>query len=291
MKKRMSNPITALLDLLFDMHAEMGSFFKTLHENSRRLKSQINKYVQKRKSGESKSQMEGYDLLSVFLEDQEMFTDTRVVSNLISLIFAATETSQYTMQTIIGHLAQSQSKQSLEKLRQEFTESVLKPAIQEDPSIENLPQREQLNKVVTMDSTQDLEYTTMVMNEGLRFRTATATGQIYTPKHDLTLAGKYQVKPGDMIQVNFEAIHHDPAQWQRPTEFLPQRFDNDDPLSLTPSGNKRHVCSFIPFHGGSRVCFGKTLAEREIKIFTTMFTQKFDFKYEDEKYDSEIAMA
>ena len=61
--------------------------------------------------------MEGYDLLSVFLEDQEMFTDERVVSNLITLIFAATETSQNTMQTIIGHLAQSRSKQSLEKLR------------------------------------------------------------------------------------------------------------------------------------------------------------------------------
>ena len=51
----MSNPITALADLLFDIHAEMGSFFKTLHENSRRLKSHVNKYVQKRKSGESKS--------------------------------------------------------------------------------------------------------------------------------------------------------------------------------------------------------------------------------------------
>ena len=49
--------------------------------------------------------MQGYDLLSVFLEDQEMFTDERIVSNLIALIFAATETSQYTTQTIIGHLA------------------------------------------------------------------------------------------------------------------------------------------------------------------------------------------
>ena len=94
-----------------------------------------------------------------------------------------------------------------------------------------------------------------------------------------------------MLQINFEAIHHDPAQWQRPTEFLPQRFDNEDPLSLTPDGKKRHINSYIPFHGGSRVCFGKTLAEREIKIFITMFTQKFDFNYEDEKYETDIAMA
>ena len=228
-------------------------------------------------------------MLSIFLENQETFSDTRIISNLISLIFAATGTSQYTMQTIVGHLAQSRSKQSLEKLRQEFTDSVLKPAIKEDPSIENLPQREQLDKIVTMDSAQDLEYTTMVMMEALRFRPAGA--QIHTPKHDVTLAGKYHIKKGDMLQVVLEAIHHDPAQWQRPTEFLPQRFDNKDPLSLTPSGTKRHVNSYIPFTGGSRVCFGKTLAERELKIFITMFTQKFDFKYEDEKHDTEIAYA
>ena len=187
----MTNPITGMLDVVFDVHYEMGEFFRNLRENSRRLKSQINKYVQRRKRGESKSSMEGYDLLSVFLENQETFTDTRIVSNLIALIFAATETSQYTMQTVIGHLAQSQSKQSLEKLRQEFTEYVLKPAIKEDPSIENLAPREQLDKIVTMDSAQDLEYTTMVMMEALRFRTAGATSQIYTPKQDLTLAGKY----------------------------------------------------------------------------------------------------
>ena len=74
----------------------IGSYFKNLRENSARLKKQIMKYVQRRKSGESKSKMQGYDLLSVFLENQEMFSDERIVDNLIALIFAATETSQYT---------------------------------------------------------------------------------------------------------------------------------------------------------------------------------------------------
>ena len=33
------------------------------------------------------------------------------------------------------------------------------------------------------------------------------------------------------------------------------------------------------------------MAEGEIKILTTFFTQKFDFKYEDEKYEENIAFS
>ena len=95
-----------------------------------------------------------------------------------------------------------------------------------------------------------------------------------------------------MLQIMFHSLHHDPEQWQRPTEFLPERFDHTSPLSLTPAGKKRHVNSYIPFHGGSRVCFGKTLAEIELKVLITFLTQKFNFRYEDEsKYESEIAFA
>ena len=66
---RMMNPITGALNLLFDIQAEMGIFFKKLRENGTRLKRQINQYVQRRKSGVNNSKMQGYDLLSVFLED------------------------------------------------------------------------------------------------------------------------------------------------------------------------------------------------------------------------------
>ena len=81
-----------------------------------------------------------------------------------------------------------------------------------------------------------------------------------------------------------EGLAHDPVQWQRPTEFLPQRFDNNDKLSLTPAGKKRHACSWVPFSGGSRVCFGKTLAEAQMKILGTYMSQKFDLEFEDERY-------
>ena len=171
---------------------------------------------------------------------------------------------------------------------------MLKPALDEDPSLANLSHRDMLNKVITLESAQDLERTTMVMQEAMRYRPAVALGQLYFPKKDVTLGKtrQYNLRKNDVIVINIEAIHHDPSQWQRPTEFLPERFDHTDPLSLTPDGKKRHVNSYIPFHGGSRVCFGKTLAEIELKVLITFLTQKFDFSYEEEsKYETEIAFA
>ena len=74
------------------------------------------------------------------------------------------------------------------------------------------------------------------------------------------------------MTVNIYALHYNPSEWQRPNEFLPQRFDPADPLYLTPSGKKRHTYSFVPFNGGRRICFGKTFAESTMKIVATYMT-------------------
>ena len=122
-----------------------------------------------------------------------------------------------------------------------------------------------------MDRAQDLEFVTMVMQEGLRYRPSAATSSYFYPKEDCKI-GKYHFKKGDYLMIHFEALGHNSAEWQRPTEFLPERFDPKSPLYLTPSGKKRHAMSWVPFHGGQRVCFGKTLAEGNLKILITYMT-------------------
>jgi len=84
--------------------------------------------------------------------------------------------------------------------------------------------------------------------------------------------------PGAEIFINLHALHHNPEQWQRSGEFLPERFDPSSPLYLTPKGNKRHAMSFTPFSGGQRVCFGKTFAEYSVKVVCLMLLNEFDFK-------------
>ena len=84
---------------------------------------------------------------------------------------------------------------------------------------------------------------------------------------------------------------HNPAEWQRPMEFLPERFDNSNELSLTPSGKKRSMYSLGAWHGGSRVCFGKTLAEANGKSITAYMADKFEMKLEDPKYETKLPLS
>ena len=175
-------------------------------------------------------------------------------------------------------------------MRDEFDRLVYKPAVAEDPSLALLNTRDFLNEKVSIESAQDLEFTNQCMQEALRYCPPSPTSQIYFATEDVKL-GKYYFKKGDQLCINMLALHHNPKEWQRPMEMLPDRFNHESPLSLTPEGKKRHNCSNIPFHGGMRVCFGKTLAESNLKILATYMTQKFDMKFEDPRYETQMPLA
>ena len=97
--------------------------------------------------------------------------------------------------------------------------------------------------------------------------------------------GKLLVTAGLEMYINIHGLHMNGNEWQKPDEFLPDRFDPSHPLALTPSGQKRSTFSWLPFNGGKRICFGKTFAEFVMKILLTMTTQRFDMKFVDsEKY-------
>ena len=92
------------------------------------------------------------------------------------------------------------------------------------------------------------------------------------------------MRKGDPFLIDFYALHKDQAQWQKPDDFIPERFDISNPISLTPDGKKRHPNSLGPWSGGKRVCFGKIFAESSMKIVVTYITQVFNMKLLDEKY-------
>ena len=93
-----------------------------MKENSKRLHGQVNKYLQDRKNGVTKSQMDGSDLLAVYLEDTTMFDDECIIGGIINNIFAGIETTQYSLQTVVTNLIRN--KHCIDKLRQEFDKQV-----------------------------------------------------------------------------------------------------------------------------------------------------------------------
>ena len=109
------------------------------------------------------------------------------------------------------------------------------------------------------------------MLETLRIQSPVPT-TTYTELIKDAKIGDINMRKGDKFTVTIHALHYNANEWQRPYEFLPERFDNSNPLSLTPNLQKRKTFSWAPFSGGKRVCFGKTFAEASLKIVATYLT-------------------
>jgi cytochrome P450 len=82
-------------------------------------------------------------------------------------------------------------------------------------------------------------------------------------------AGGYRL--GDsIVHLNFYAIQRDPDVWEKPDEFVPDRF-------LGEAGKNRIASSsFLPFSKGSRDCIGKYFALLEIKIALAVLVCRYD---------------
>ena len=81
------------------------------------------------------------------------------------------------------------------------------------------------------------------------------------------------------------ALCNNPQEWQQPTQFIPERFDNSNPISLTPSGKKRNPYSFSPFLGGARVCLGKTFVDQVSKVLLPSILYHFKLSHLEENKD------
>lgn len=80
------------------------------------------------------------------------------------------------------------------------------------------------------------------------------------------------IEKGASIIIPIAAIHRDPKYFDQPTEFRPDRF-NDDVVA-----NKSFTeMPYIPFGDGPRICIGLRLAKLQIKIGIVLLLQKFHF--------------
>jgi sterigmatocystin biosynthesis cytochrome P450 monooxygenase len=77
------------------------------------------------------------------------------------------------------------------------------------------------------------------------------------------------------------AMHHDPSVFDRPEEFIPERWlvGPEDPLHPSKKGSWR------PFEWGPRNCIGQTLAQLELKIALVMTARLFDITPAYDEWD------
>jgi cytochrome P450 len=113
----------------------IGEFYRKVSKNVQALRDFVGKFVRERKDGLRKSQVDGKDMMEVFLENRDIFTDEFIIDEVLDFFAAGSLTTMNGSQTILAHFAKS--PESLGKVRQEF-DQLLEEKYAEDPSIKEL---------------------------------------------------------------------------------------------------------------------------------------------------------
>jgi cytochrome P450 len=121
-------------------------------------------------------------------------------------------------------------------------------------------------RVPAADDLPRLPYLSRVVDESLRRyppiwlfpRDANADGEL----------GGYRILANTSILLTPYASHHNPAYWDDPEEFDPDRF-----LPERSAGRPRYA--YLPFGGGRRQCIGYYLALLELRLIVAMVVQRF----------------
>ena len=146
---RLPNPIWQILYASTGKSYAFTANEKLSNKNCAALRQIMREYVRKRKSGETKSQVgDNSDMLSLFLQSPDIFTEEVIIDELIDFLVAGSQTTQFTTQTFLAHFATN--KDSLERVRAEFNSVIESPKDQ--------PIDEVLRQNVTMETCNELTY-------------------------------------------------------------------------------------------------------------------------------------
>ncbi|KAL6637901.1 hypothetical protein ACP70R_025473 [Stipagrostis hirtigluma subsp. patula] len=185
-------------------------------------------------------------LLTLQKAEPDVYTDTMITALCANLFGAGTETTstttEWAMSLLLNH------PQALRKAQAEIDAAV------------------GTSRLLTADDVPRLGYLQCVISETLRLYPAAPLLLPHESSADCKIGG-YDVPRGTMLLVNAYAIHRDPAVWEAPGEFRPERFED----------GKAEGRLLMPFGMGRRKCPGETLALRTIGMVLGTLLQCFDW--------------
>jgi cytochrome P450 len=112
------------------------------------------------------------------------------------------------------------------------------------------------DRELTPEDVPALGYTVQVLHEALRLCPPGAATARMAMRDEVD---GYRVEAGTMLVVGIYALHRDPALWDRPLVFGPQRFSPQD-------SERRDRWQYLPFGAGPRSCIGDQFAMLEATL-------------------------
>uniref|UniRef100_A0A0E0QKZ6 Cyt-P450 monooxygenase n=1 Tax=Oryza rufipogon TaxID=4529 RepID=A0A0E0QKZ6_ORYRU len=129
-------------------------------------------------------------------------------------------------------------------------------------------------KTIEENDVEKLPYLQAVLREAMRLHPAAPILVPHRAEEDGAEIGGYAVPKGSTVIFNVWAIMRDPAAWERPEEFMPERFmDMAEEVDFRGKDYK-----FIPFGAGRRLCPGLLMAERVVPFILASLLHSFEWR-------------
>lgn len=123
-----------------------------------------------------------------------------------------------------------------------------------------------------VDTVRDLSYLDDVLTESMRLLPP-VHGILREPTADVELGG-YRVPEGTPLAISQWVVHRDPAHYDDPTAFRPERWTDEFEAAL-------HPLAYFPFSSGPRRCVGDRFALLEAKLVLATVLREYRFEVVD----------
>lgn len=121
---------------------------------------------------------------------------------------------------------------------------------------------------------EKLPYLQAVVKEVMRLHPAAPILVPHRAEEDDAEIGGYAVPKGSTVIFNVWAIMRDPVAWERPEEFMPERFlDMAEEVDFRGKDHK-----FMPFGTGRRLCPGLSMAKRVVPFILASLLHAFEWR-------------
>lgn len=166
-----------------------------------------------------------------------------VIVHLSTNVFAGSDTTAIALRAIIDFLIRN--PRTMDKLVGEI-DAAQKNGKLSDP-------------IQHKEALAHLPYLSVVIKESLRLHPSVGLLlERHVPPEGATICGQH-IPGGTIVGINAWVTQHDPAVFEKPEEFIPERWQDADPEKLRQMDQ-----SFFAFGAGSRSCIGQNISMIEM---------------------------
>ncbi len=142
-----------------------------------------------------------------------------------------------------------------------------------NPTNQNDCRQESLKTTNTFADLSNLQTTKQCIQESMRLYPP--VWSIHRQSEEKDEIDKQQFDAHTYFMICAYTLHRDPDFWEKPADFIPQRFSADN--------MRGKAFQYIPFGQGERVCIGQSLAIMESQLILSILLRQFTFTYKQTK--------